>query len=131
MTSGEQYIYELVRAELKEDLVPQRFRGVVDSSFCGHCHHATLAMYYLLGGKQKGYTVRAARDELNIGHYWLVSPDGEIIDPTAEQYTDLNRPLPYSAALQTRISYRRTRATTQIIDNVRALLQLKSEQHCE
>jgi hypothetical protein len=41
-------------------------------------------MYYLLDGKEKGYKVRKAIDELKIKHYWLETSSGEIIDPTIE-----------------------------------------------
>jgi len=77
-------------------MVPKSYQGLVNSRFCGHCHHASLAMYNLLGGKDKGYKLQKAIDEKGIIHYWLLNESNEIIDPTVEQYTTLNRPLPYS-----------------------------------
>ena len=86
MNLEEKRIYDLVRAELKDEFVPEEYKGIINSWFCGHCHHATISIYCLLGGKEKGYKVRKAIDELEIKHYCLETNSGEIIDPTAEQY---------------------------------------------
>lgn len=118
MTPQEQRVFNLVKAELKPEMVPPGYRGKVSSEFCGHCHHATLAMYELLGGKSAGYKVRKAVDELDIKHYWLESSTGEILDPTAEQYTDLNRSLPYSNRVARGVSYRKSNPAITIIANV-------------
>lgn len=118
MNNTEKKIYDLVRAELKDGMVPEEYRGKVDSQYCGHCHHATIAMYNLLGGKDNGYKVRKAVDELGIKHYWLETLTGEIIDPTAEQYTDLNRNPPYEKKVAKGVSYRKTRAAIEIIENI-------------
>jgi len=88
--------------------VPEQYRNLVNSWYCGHCHHATVAMYYLLGGKEKKYKIRKAIDELEITHYWLETVEGEIIGPTAEQYTELGRELPY----------RKTKAALKIMGRV-------------
>jgi hypothetical protein len=119
MNSKEQKIYDLVRAELTDDLVPEEYRGKVDSPYCGHCHHATIAMYNLLDGKDNDYKVRKAIDELGLKHYWLETASGEIIDPTVEQYTDLGRSTPYANRVTKGISYRKTKATITIIKNVK------------
>ena len=117
MNTKEQLIFDLVRAELTEDMIPKSYQGLVDSPMCGHCHHATLAMYDLLGGKDEKYKVKKGIDEDEISHYWLQGPTGEIIDPTHEQYTDLNRTAPYQNP-EPRASYRKTNAAKSIIDNV-------------
>lgn len=124
MTPYEQRVFDLVRAELKPEFIPIEYRGVVNSPFCGHCHHATIAMYCILGGKDSGYKVRKAIDELQIKHYWLESPTGEIIDPTAEQYTDLNRALPYDNRITKGVSHLKSKPAKVIIDNVQTKLQL-------
>lgn len=118
MTNEETKIYNLVRSELCDDLIPQQYKNVLDHSMCGHCHHASLAMYNLLGGNISGYKLQKATDEKGIIHYWLLSPTGEIIDPTVEQYTDLGRPLPYVNKVDNRASYRKTLATKKIISAV-------------
>ena len=118
MTEHEADVYQLVKTQLTDDLIPDNFRGLVESPFCGHCYHSTLALYYLLGGKAKGYKVCKSIDELQIPHYWLEKESGEIIDPTSEQYTDSGRPLPYENESQ-RPSYRKTKATLRIIEAVK------------
>lgn len=123
MTLQEQRVYDLIRSELKPEFVPPEYRGLVDSEYCGHCHHATIAMYHLLGGKGSGYKVRKAVDELEIKHYWLESPSGEVIDPTAEQYTQLGRPLPYSNRVKKGVSHLKSKAAKAIILEVQRQLQ--------
>lgn len=123
MTPMEQRIFDLVRLELKPDFVPPEYRGVVDSKYCGHCHHATIAMYNLLGGKDAGYKVRKAIDELQIKHYWLESPNGETIDPTAEQYTELGRPLPYANRVAKGVSHLKSKPAKEIIASAQHQLQ--------
>jgi len=120
MTLDELRVFDLVRLELKPDMVPPEYRGKVASKYCGHCHHATIAMYFLLGGKDKGYKVCKAIDELDIKHYWLERSDGEIIDPTGEQYTELNRPPPYKARVKNGVSHFKSKSAEIIIKNVQA-----------
>lgn len=81
-------------------------------------------MYALLDGKRNGYKVRKAIDECQIKHYWLESPTGEIIDPTAEQYTDLGRPLPYENQVIRGVSYLKSNHAKTIILNVQRKLHL-------
>lgn len=124
MTPHEKHVFDLVRSELKPAFVPLEYRGKIDSEYCGHCHHATIAMYVLLNGRTKGYKVCKAIDELEIKHYWLVSPSGEIIDLTAEQYTNLDRPLPYNSCVNHGISHRRSTYAKAIISKLQPQLQL-------
>ena len=123
MTPSEKQIFDLVRSELNPKFVPPEYHDVVNSPYCGHCHHATIAMYNLLGGKDSGYKVRKAIDELQIKHYWLESPSGEIIDPTAEQYTSLGRPLPYRNPVTRGVSHLKSRPAKEIIANVQRKLR--------
>ena len=123
MNEQEKKIFELVRGELSDEFVSEEYRGKVNSRYCGHCHHATLAMYNLLGGKDSGYKVRKASDELEIKHYWLENSKGEVIDPTVEQYSDLGRNPPYENRVNKGVSYRRTTATNVIIKRVSEKLQ--------
>lgn len=122
MTEKEKTIYDLVRKHLTDDLIPKDYKDKIDSKYCGHCHHASLAMYHLLGGKDHGYKINSCVDELGIKHYWLLTGNNEIIDPTKEQYTDLNRKLPYENKKE-RSSYRMTNATKSIIEKVKSDLK--------
>jgi hypothetical protein len=122
VTEHERQIFNLVRAELSDELIPSLYKNVLNHRMCGHCHHASLAMYNLLGGKEAGYKLQKATDEKDIIHYWLLSPTGEIIDSTIEQYTELNRPIPYSRKIDNRASYRKTASTNHIISVVKLKL---------
>lgn len=122
MTPHEERIYHLVRAQLKPEMVDKCFRDLGIHNYCGHCHHATIALYNLLGGKHAGYKVNKAIDEQGIKHYWLTSPTGENIDPTVEQYTDLGRCLPYLNSIKTGISYRISNNARMIMDNIKVIL---------
>lgn len=123
MNENEKRIYDYVRSELKEEYIPLEYRGKINNKFCGHCHHATIAMYYLLGGKNSGYKVKKAVDELSITHYWLESESGNVIDPTSEQYTELSRPLPYKNKISKGVSYRKTKAANEIIAKVSSKIE--------
>ncbi|MFA6741636.1 MAG: hypothetical protein WCR78_09150 [Arcobacteraceae bacterium] len=115
----EEEIIELVKLELIEDLIPEKFRdSKIKHPMFGHCHHSSLALYNLLGGKEQGYKLEKAIDELDIIHYWLSTKDGRIIDVTSSQYTDLNRPLPYKSKINKGVSYLKSNATKKIILNV-------------
>lgn len=124
MNSLEQKIFDMVRNELKPEQIPEQYKDhpIIKHPYNGHCHHAALAMYQLLEGKSNGYKLRKAIDELNITHYWLETKEGHIIDPTAEQYTELKRDLPYEKLLKTGISYRPTKAVKIIVENVKQKL---------
>lgn len=101
-------------------MVPPKYQGKVNNEYCGRCHHATIAMYFLLDGKNNGYKVRKAIDELKIKHYWLESPTGAKIDPTEEQYTSLGHPLPYANQISQGVSHLQAKV---IISNVQSKLQ--------
>lgn len=122
MTKEEKYYYDLVRNELTDDLLKKEYRDKkVNQKYYGHCFHATHALYRLLEGKKNGYKIRKAVDELGIKHYWLESPNEEIIDPTVEQYTDLCRKLPYKNIKNNRASYREPKESKIIVQNIKSL----------
>ena len=119
MTDKEEKMFLLVKSELQNVLIPNIYsNNKIKHAMYGHCHHASLALYKLLGGKDEGYKLQKAIDELGIIHYWLINKDNLILDVTAEQYTDLGRPLPYCNKIDNRASYRVTKATKKIIDNI-------------
>ena len=99
-------------------MIPESYKGFIEHPMFGHCHHASLAMYILLGGKAAGYKLQRAVGDDSVIHYWLLSPSKEIIDPTSEQYTELGRALPYSNKKDDRASFRRTRSTLRVVDYV-------------
>lgn len=67
--------------------------------FAGQCYAASEALYHLLGGKAAGLTPYCLRLVDGSGpwkcHWFLVAADGQILDPTREQFE--HRP-PYELA---------------------------------
>lgn len=61
----------------------------------GHCYAATEALYHLLGGAQSEWHPCRGRDVDGVTHWWLANKEGQILDPTAEQYTSLGKTPPY------------------------------------
>lgn len=66
----------------------------------GFCTLASNAVYHLLGGKSVGLTPMQAsykdpRIKGRASHWWLKDADGNIIDPTWDQYTELDKEPPY------------------------------------
>jgi hypothetical protein len=116
-TEEENEVFNKVRALLSLDLIPEKYQDKkIDNLMYGHCYHATLAMYKLLGGKETGYKIKSTFDNEGIKHYWL-EIDNRIIDPTIEQYSDLNRELPYSND-KTRSDHRLSKAAKYLIKEI-------------
>lgn len=93
-----QEIKELVR-DVQSVLTPSLLkpvfrRRVVDEGaepMTGHCYVASEALYHMLGGKGAGLKPVSIRHEGCV-HWWLQTADGQIIDPTASQFST---PVPY------------------------------------
>jgi len=116
MTPKEKELFQKIRTLLTPDLIPEKFRdNKINSPFYGHCYHASLALYKLLGGKEAGYRIKCGIDSDNIKHYWIEVND-RIIDPTIEQYTDLDRALPYSNL--SKCDYRPSKSTKILIEKL-------------
>ena len=114
MTPKEELLFDKVRGILSKDLIPVKFQdGKIDNPMYGHCYHAALSLYNLLGGKDVGYKIKCGVDQDNIKHYWIEIED-RIIDPTSEQYIDLNRIPPYDNT--SRCDYRPSKSTKIIIE---------------
>lgn len=89
-------INELVRdvqEALTDDLRKPEYRG--EHKLAGHCYVASEALWHLLGGMCSDYRPVRGRDDQGICHWWLEDSAGEILDPTAQQYTDQGRTPPY------------------------------------
>lgn len=87
-------VVDQVRAVLTPGLLKPGYRRLVEQGahpMTGHCYVASEALYALLGGKAAGYKPASLAHEGSI-HWWLVSADGQVIDPTADQFTT---PVPY------------------------------------
>lgn len=64
----------------------------------GHCYTFSEALVHALGGKASGYRPARLRLGPNNVHWWVVAPDGRIIDATAGQYRN---PVPYAEGRRT------------------------------
>jgi len=80
---------------LTAELLREPYRTWVEKEgahpFTGHCYVATEALYHLLGGKAAGWTPMCQQHEGG-PHWWLRGPSGEVVDPTAAQFST---PVPY------------------------------------
>ena len=85
----------LLHTVLTPELLREPYRTWVEKEWAhpltGHCYVACEALYSLLGGKAAGYTPMCQKHEGG-PHWWLRGPSGEVIDPTAAQFSS---PVPY------------------------------------
>lgn len=89
-----------IQAVLTPDLLTPQYRATLrpgDHPVTGHCAVAAEALYHLLGGKKSGLTPMVARIPGGETHWWLRGPDGEIMDPTAEQFGSRSLPAIYAS----------------------------------
>jgi hypothetical protein len=61
----------------------------------GHCYAASESLYHLIGGKNSGYTPHVGKNKNNETHWWLQDKNGNILDPTFEQFYFKNENPPY------------------------------------
>jgi hypothetical protein len=88
---------EDIQEVLTIDLLQPRFREAAKKNkFCGHCYAASEALYHMMGAKDSGYTPTRAQDADGIVHWWLQDDEGNILDPTADQYYSIGKTPPYS-----------------------------------
>lgn len=96
----------------------------------GFCTLASNAVYHLLGGKSVGLTPMQAtykdpRIKGNASHWWLKDADGNIIDPTWDQYTELGKAPPYEKGrgrgFNTRVDVP-LKAAQKLIDHAKKVL---------
>ena len=79
---------------LTAELLREPYRSRVAAGahpLTGHCYVASEVYFHLCGGKAAGYTPMCQKHE-GWPHWWLRGPSGEVIDPTAAQFS---YPVPY------------------------------------
>lgn len=88
---------DLIQQSLSPDLLLPIFRQTWSESnpTAGFCSVASEAAWFVLGGSPNGWGAYTARDNNNVVHWWLQHTSGLVFDPTSEQYTSQNIPLPY------------------------------------
>lgn len=94
MNQRERSIMQRVKAVLTPDLLKQPYRRLVEAGadpMTGHCYVATEAIWHLLGGSKSPYKTMVIQHEGGT-HWFLLGPDGTIIDATKEQF---RTPVPY------------------------------------
>ena len=96
--SFEQSLIKKIQSVLTPDLLnlewKKKLETVKHHPHAGHCYAAAEALYHLLGGKEKGY--KPMRGKLNDEtHWWIIDKNGNILDPTAEQFYYVNLKPPY------------------------------------
>jgi hypothetical protein len=80
----------LIQDSLSDDLLSPAYRKVKEqhpeaNEAFGHCYVATEAAYYLLGGKEEGWSPQFVR-VAGYAHWYLKHQSGFIYDPTASQF---------------------------------------------
>ena len=93
-----------IKEHLTPDLLKPRYReeNKAGNPMYGHCYIATEALYYLIRSEKydlydeySGFKPRCGKEPNGDTHWWLQTRDGDIIDPTKEQFDILKRPAPY------------------------------------
>ena len=94
-----------IQGVLTPDLLRGQWKSKASGGVSGHCYIAAEALYHMLGGKAKGYTPvvlshRTWPSGLDDGetHWFIVSDDGEILDPTKDQF---DTEIPYEVGKRT------------------------------
>lgn len=87
----------LIRNNLTIDLLPKKMKdrninGGSNGTY-GHCHTAAGVIYKIFG--PKNVHMHRGLDDENLYHWWILDKNGNIIDPTSEQYTLLGKVPPY------------------------------------
>lgn len=85
-----------IKDALSPDLLKKQYREQnIGNPMFGHCYVATEALFHSLNDAR--YTPMRGRDDAGIVHWWLADKHtGEILDPTAEQYTSKGLTPPYA-----------------------------------
>lgn len=88
-----QFLINSIRSVLTPDLLKPQYRKINENNpFYGYCYIASEALYHLTEKRLKSMQ---AKDDSGISHWWLVSDDGIIYDPTKDQYSLVGKIPPY------------------------------------
>jgi len=100
-TKREQQLIQQIQSVLTPDLLKPKYRAGNDkrNPMYGHCYAASDALYNLLGGKEAGYKpFYYSNKEEGWSHWWILSPKGERLDVTADQFYAVGEKPPYDDA---------------------------------
>jgi|HubBroStandDraft_2_1064218.scaffolds.fasta_scaffold182937_2 hypothetical protein len=110
----------IIISNLTDELLTPKYRQL-KKTYClpattGHCYIVSEVAYYLLDGKEEGWTPQYIKHEGN-SHWFLKHTSGFILDLTADQFTTL---IDYSKAkgkgFLTRIPSKRSKTLIRRID---------------
>lgn len=113
-------IIKVIQASLTDDLRKSEYRGL-PNPLAGHCYIASEAAYYILGGKDSGYTPMFVKHE-NQPHWFLQKSTGQILDITANQF---RTKVPYDKAIgKGFLTNNPSKRAKVVIDNSLALIKM-------
>lgn len=88
-----------IQSVLTDELLPYKFQNVDRTSNVeGHSYSSVEALFYLLGGKSSKLSLQSASFDKygeTHTHWWIKAHDGQILDPTAEQFYIDGKEPPY------------------------------------
>lgn len=84
-------LVEEVRAAIRPGDIKPLYRRE-NRPTAGACYVASEAIYHLAGGREAGLVPMRVKHE-GVSHWWLRDADGNVIDPTADQFDE---PVPYT-----------------------------------
>lgn len=98
-TQDHNHIIEKIQSVLSDDLLSDKYKNLERSSKTeGHCYASAEALFHMLGGKANGLVAQVASFEENgekLTHWWLKDKNGQILDPTADQFYAVGSKPPY------------------------------------
>lgn len=110
----------MVVSQLTPDLLSPEWaalRHEGDHPLKGYCYVASEALYYLAGGADSELSVHRCSLPGGGTHWWLLDSNGNVVDPTAEQFTT---PPPYSKGIRTHfLSPKPSRRASRLMAKVR------------
>lgn len=121
----------LILDNLTDDLLTKKYRKLREKNpkcpaTTGHCYVASEAAYWLLGGKEEGWTAQYIK-HLGCAHWFLKHKSGFILDLT---YNQFKSPIDYSKArgtgFLTKLPSRRTKVLIIRINESKTWANLKN-----
>lgn len=113
---SQQIVLQLTPDLLSAEWAASRRKG--NHPLTGYCYVASEALYHLAGGSASGLTVYRCTLPTGGTHWWLADSNGQILDPTAEQFQS---PPPYSQGVRTSfLSRKPSKRAATLMAKVRA-----------
>ena len=92
-------IIDRIQSVLSDDLLTTYWKERLEKEdhdpTAGHCYAAAEALYHFLGGKHSHYIPHVGKIDEDGTHWWLQDKNGNILDPTADQFYYKKESPPY------------------------------------